>query len=820
MEELYYHKEIEANIQSYWEKDQLYKATESISKGKYYCLSMLPYPSGRLHMGHIRNYTIGDVIARYQRMKGSYVLNPFGWDSFGLPAECAAATNKSIPSEWTYNNIIHMRAQLKTMGYSIDWSREVITCKPEYYKWEQWIYIYVYSKELAYKTKTVVNWCPTDKTVLANEQAVNGICWRCNKHISFKKLSQWFIKISSYADALLKGLTYLTYWPTHIKDMQRNWIGKAKSIILTVSILGLGSSICIYSIDPECLIKTSYIKISVYHYLSLLNIKKTVKEVNTDSLKDITELSAISPLTNIMLSVWVVNHIIKEYRTDITIGIPSKYIEDISFAIYHKLPTAIYISNKVPYGIPQRIGSIVNMLIKSNSCIQKITYCLKDWCISRQRSWGTPIPIYTHSKKAIAVSTKELPAILDESLLVNRYLLVARKRNVKWHKSIYLGKEAYRESDTFDTFIESSWYYVRYGCPAYIKDMIDIKASNYWLPVDQYIGGIEHAVMHLLYIRFYHKLLRDAGLVGFKYKEPVRKLFCQGMVLADAYYYVDNNISWASPLYVVAKYNSKTNLYNLFDLDGNEVKHAGIHKMSKSKNNGISPGKILELYGADALRLFIMFAAPANIDFIWNQSGIEGTYRFIIKVWSIVYEHVDLIYVLPFDINSLSKGQLLLYMDVNKAIIKLANTIEERLSFNTTIATIMKIVSNLIKLPKLKELDYSLSKEMLKLVIKIVSPFVPHLCSILWKELTNIKAIEDLYWVNLNSSYIGSIYISIIVHINNKVRGSIETSVCIRESLLIEKLYSYEKPLRYIKPNNAYKVLYIPNKAINILTLT
>ncbi|KAH0998307.1 leucine--tRNA ligase [Candidatus Tremblaya phenacola] len=835
MDVLYYHKEIEANVQEYWGKSQIFKATESIEKEKHYCLSMLPYPSGKLHMGHIRNYTIGDTIARYQRMQGISVLNPIGWDAFGLPAESAAVNNKSIPSEWTYNNIKYMRKQLKPMGFSFDWSRELITCKPEFYIWEQWLYVFLYNKELAYKSKTVVNWCPTDKTVLANEQAVNGCCWRCNNSIAFKRLSQWFIKITSYADDLLKELAYLTYWPINIKDMQRSWIGKSKGIGIVFNIEAKDNSLNIYAINPELLLKATYIYISVYHCLSLLALKKNVKEVKgfiTGCLKTKlgephsyqeelnTDLYAINPLTNIKLSVWVVKHIIKDYGTGISIGIPSIYIEDFSFAINHRLPTEICIENKSTYGNPQKPEAIMNKLIKTNKCNQKINYSLKDWCISRQRIWGVPMPMLLKPKKVVPVAAKELPILLDESLLVNSYMLVTNiKKNVKWYKVIYKGKDVYREPDTFDTFLESSWYYIRYVCPDFRKSMIDIKATNYWLPVDQYIGGIEHAIMHLLYFRLYYKLLRDAGLVGFSYKEPVRKLFCQGMVLAEAFYYVDKSIKWVSPLNVVTRYNNKDKLTKLFDLDGNEVKHAGIHKMSKSKNNGTCPGKVLEIYGADALRLFIMFAAPANIDIIWKQSGIEGSYRFLNKVWKIVYEHVELRYVLPFDVNSLNKEQLLLYKEVNKSIINIVKDIKERHSFNTSIASIMKIVSKLVKMPKIKELDYSLSKELLNLTIKVISPFVPHICSILWKELNNRKAIEELYWFNLNKTTIEPICLSIIVQINNKVRGSIEVPMNIGEALIKDKLYLYEKALRYFKTKKAYKIIYIPNKIINILAL-
>ena len=670
MEEQYHPQEIESEAQQYWEQNKSFEVTEQADKEPYYCLSMFPYPSGRLHMGHVRNYTIGDVVSRFQRMQGKNVMQPMGWDAFGLPAENAAIKNKVAPAKWTYENIDYMKGQLKRLGFGYDWNRELATCRPEYYRWEQWFFTKLYEKGLVYKKMATVNWDPVDQTVLANEQVIEGRGWRSGALVERKEIPQWFVKITDYAEELLADLDKLEHWPEQVKTMQRNWIGRSEGVELQFA-LDNGDALEVYTTRPDTLMGVSYVAVAAQHPLA-----KQAAENNADAAAFIEECShnkvaeadmatmekkgvftglyATHPINGEKVPVWIANFVLMDYGSGAVMAVPAHDQRDFEFAQKYGLPIQQVIepANGEEYDLSQAAftekGVLVNSgefdglhfndafkaisswLEKENKGRVKVNYRLRDWGVSRQRYWGTPIPmINLENGDAVPTPPEQLPVELPEDVDMDG-VQSPIKADPEWRKTHYNGQAAEKETDTFDTFMESSWYYARYCSPNDDSQMLDPEKANYWLPVNQYIGGIEHAILHLLYSRFFHKLMRDFGLV--ECDEPYERLLCQGMVLADCFYREDEKGGqhWFSPTEVTQ------NAENAFVLksDNQPVLHDGMSKMSKSKNNGIDPQVIIDQYGADTVRLFMMFAAPPEQSLEWSDSGLEGMHRFLKKVVS------------------------------------------------------------------------------------------------------------------------------------------------------------------------------------------
>ncbi|WMY96301.1 MAG: leucine--tRNA ligase [Arsenophonus sp.] len=830
MQEEYQPKKIEKYVQHYWEEKQTFKVTEDYNKEKYYCLSMLPYPSGSLHMGHVRNYTIGDVISRYQRMLGKNVLQPIGWDAFGLPAENAAIQNNIDPVSWTYKNINYMKKQLKIFGFSYDWSRELITCKPEYYKWEQWFFTKLYKKGLIYKKLSGINWCPNDLTILANEQVVNGRCWRCDTIVQYKEIPQWFIKITSYAEELLNDLNKLDSWPEKVKTMQRNWISRSEGVEITFHVINSDQKLSVYTTKTDLFMDVTYLTISPNHPLSksiakknaklhffinkYKNIKVTEITIETIEKKAInTGYYAIHPLNNEKIPIWIVNFISMENGTGVMMGVPGHNKNDWEFATKYHLPIKKVIANERN----KNPDFITNKLILQGQAKRKVNYRLRDWSISRQRYWGTPIPMVNMADGSILpVPKEELPVILPEKKIIDG-IHNPLSRDLKWIKTTINGMPAMRETDTFDTFIESSWYYARYTCPHYNKGMLDPSAANYWLPVDQYIGGIEHAIMHLLYFRFFHKLMRDENLINSN--EPVKSLLCQGMVLADSFYYLNKNGQrvWVPPINTKVIRDKKGKIIKATDNNGNTLHYNGMSKMSKSKNNGIDPKVMVEKYGADSVRLFLMFASPPELTLKWKESNIEGANRFIHRLWRTVLKHTKKGKTIPLKKNNLTEEQKNLRYALHKTITKVTDDMGRRYTFNTAIASIMQFMNQLNKFPQKNEQDRALTQESLDAIVRMLAPIVPHACFIMWKKLGHLDDIDHTPWPVADEAAKKEDTKLIIIQINGKTRSRITIPINSSEEDALKIAIQEYSIKKYIKNMTIHKTIYIKNKLLNII---
>ncbi|AIN47144.1 leucine--tRNA ligase [Candidatus Palibaumannia cicadellinicola] len=858
MQELYDPKEIEAQIQKYWDKHETFKVTEDTSKEKYYCLSMLPYPSGSLHMGHVRNYTIGDVLSRYQRMQGKNVLQPIGWDAFGLPAERAAVQNQIAPASWTYANIDAMKNQLKRLGFGYDWSREITTCRPEYYRWEQWFFIQLYEKGLVYKKTSSVNWCSNDQTVLANEQVIDGCCWRCGTRVKCKDIPQWFVKITAYADELLDDLDQLDGWPEQIKIMQRNWIGRSEGINITFQVAEIEDQLTVYTARPDTLMGVTYFAITTHHYLArqaasdnsaLKNFMNNCEHTKVTEAEMVTRvktgvftgLHVIHPLTGEKLPIWVTNFVLKDYGTGAVMAVPGHNQLDWEFACKYSLPIKTVIRNAdgsepnisaqamIQKGILYNSGNfdglnyqeacqaIATVLVARGIGERKINYRLRDWVVSRQRYWGTPIPMITLEDGTIVPTpVDKLPVILPEDIFMDG-ISNPLKDDDRWSKTTYDSNPAMRETDTFDTFMESSWYYARYTCPHYDQGMLDINATNYWLPVDQYIGGIEHAIMHLMYFRFYHKLLRDAGML--RSDEPTKRLLCQGMVLADSFYYVSSTGEhiWVSPINVSVQRDEKGYLVKALDSQGNELVYAGMSKMSKSKNNGIDPQIMVEKYGADTVRLFMMFASPAEMTLEWRESGVEGANRFLKRIWKLIYEHTQRGKVVALDFAAMSDEHKVLRRLLHQTIAKVTDDIGRRQTFNTAIAAIMEIINKLVHASQDSTQDRALLQEALLAVVRMLYPFTPHVCFTLWQALSGEGNIDNAPWPIVDKSALVEDAQLIVIQINGKRRSRITVPADADEVFVLERASREKSVAKYLEDTKVHKVIYIPGKLINLV---
>ena len=849
---------IEPAVQQYWAENKVFKAIKDTSKEKYYCLSMFPYPSGRLHMGHVRNYTIGDVVSRYQRMNGKNVLQPIGWDAFGLPAEGAAIKNKTAPAKWTYENIEYMKKQLKMLGFGYDWDREIATCRPEYYKWEQWFFTELYKKGLVYKKTSTVNWCPNDETVLANEQVHEGCCWRCDTPVEQKEIPQWFIKITDYAEQLLSGLDQLPQWPDMVKTMQRNCIGRSEGVEITFDVADTAEKVAVYTTRPDTFYGVRYLGIAAAHPLAELAAEKNpqlaefIREAKNAKVAEAdlatmekkgmaTGLFAIHPLTGEELPIWVANFVLMHYGTGAVMAVPAHDQRDFEFAQKYSLPIKQVIApladeeidltkqafvehgklvNSAEFDgldFDGAFNGIADKLEKLGVGKRQVNYRLRDWGVSRQRYWGAPIPMLTlPNGETVPAPIEDLPIILPEDVVMDG-VKSPIKADPNWAKTTFNGEPALKETDTFDTFMESSWYYARCTSPSYAEGMLDKDEANYWLPVDQYIGGIEHATMHLLYFRFFHKLLRDAGFVSSD--EPAQKLLCQGMVLADAFYYTSptNERIWVSPTQVTLERDEKGRIIKATDPEGRELVHTGMTKMSKSKNNGIDPQEMVEKYGADTVRLFMMFASPAEMTLEWQESGVEGAKRFLGRVWNLVYEYSQNPAKTALDMTALSADQKALRRDVHKTIAKVSDDIGRRQTFNTAIAAVMELMNKLTRAPLENEQDRAVMAEALSAVVRMLYPITPHICFELWKALGNESNIDHAEWVKADEAAMVEDEKLIVVQVNGKVRGKVTVAADADEETVKTVAFADENVKKFTDNTQIVKVIYVPGKLLNVV---
>ncbi|MED5525185.1 MAG: leucine--tRNA ligase [Pseudomonadota bacterium] len=856
MQEQYDHSAIEPQVQRHWEENNTFVVNEDPAKEKFYCLSMFPYPSGRLHMGHVRNYTLGDVISRYQRMQGKNVLQPMGWDAFGLPAENAAVKNKSAPAKWTYENIAYMKGQLKTLGFGYDWTREVTTCTPEYYRWEQWFFTKLFEKGLVYKKMATVNWDPVDQTVLANEQVVDGRGWRSGALVEQKQIPQWFVKITDYAEELLNDLETLEGWPETVKSMQAHWIGRSEGVELSFAVKGETGTLDVYTTRPDTLMGVTYVGIAAGHPLAdkaaanfpeladfieeCKNTKVAEADMATMEKKGMdTGLKAIHPLTGEEVPIWVANFVLMDYGTGAVMAVPAHDQRDYEFASKYGLDikqviafaegdikeaaltgkdgTLINSGEFDGLAFQGAFDAIANKLEALGCGKRKVNYRLRDWGVSRQRYWGAPIPMLTlEDGTTVPVPEDQLPVRLPEDVVMDG-ITSPIKADPEWRKTTYNGQSAEFETDTFDTFMESSWYYARYASAHTDDAMLDPTKANYWLPADQYVGGIEHAVMHLLYSRFYHKLLRDEGLVNSD--EPFKRLLCQGMVLADAFYYVNDKggREWVSPLDVTVERDEKGRIIKATDNTGRDVIYDGMSKMSKSKNNGIDPQVMVERYGADTVRLFMMFAAPPELTLEWIESGVEGANRFIKRVWKLAFEHLSKGAVSQLDVAALNADQKALRRELHKTIAKVDDDLGRRQTFNTAIAAVMELLNKLARAPQESEQDRALLQEALMSMTLLLHPIIPHVTTALYQALGGQGDICDASFPVADQDALVEDEKLIVLQVNGKVRGKVTVPADISKADLEAMAMADDNVKRFLDGVTVRKVIVVPGKLVNIV---
>ena len=865
MEAIYNPQSIEAEVQKFWTDNNTFRAEENPDKEKYYCLAMFPYPSGRLHMGHVRNYSLGDVISRYQRMQGKNVMQPMGWDAFGLPAENAAIKNKTAPAKWTYKNIDYMRNQLKLLGFGYDWSRELTTCKKDYYRWEQWFFTQLFEKGLVYKKNATVNWDPVDQTVLANEQVIDGRGWRSGAIVERKEIPQWFIKITDYAEELVNDLDQLTDWPEQVKTMQRNWIGRSEGVEMTFKVAdtlnadGNEESFDIYTTRPDTLMGVTYVALAAQHPLALAaaennpeltafiheckSSKTTEADMAVMEKKGVdTGLKAIHPISGELVPVWAANFVLMDYGSGAVMSVPGHDQRDYEFATKYGLQISQVIqgveNDDITKAAITEKGTLINSgefnglnfeqafkaisekLTSENKGQIKINYRLRDWGVSRQRYWGTPIPMINLANgESVPVPVDQLPVELPQDVIMNG-VTSPIKDNPEWAKTTYNGEEAFRETDTFDTFMESSWYYARYCSPNDDSQMLDPEKTNYWLPVDQYIGGIEHAILHLLYARFFHKLLRDVGLVNCD--EPFKKLLCQGMVLAETFYReADNGAQdWIAPSDVTVERDEKGQIISaISNIDGQPVLSAGMSKMSKSKNNGIDPQSVIEQYGADTVRLFIMFTSPPEQTLEWSNSGVEGAHRFLKRVWKLTYDFTEATdgEISALKDLSLTSSQKKLRRELHKTIAKVSDDIGRRNTFNTAIAAIMELMNHLTKASMKSAKDLAVMQEAIRAVVLMLTPIVPHLSHHLWQIIGDKNEVEDASWPKVDESALVEDEKLIIVQVNGKLRAKITVSASATQSDVEAIAFLDENVSKFTDEKSIRKVIYVPGRLLNIV---
>ena len=853
--------QIEREAQQYWNDNKTFEVSEDPDKEKFYCLAMFPYPSGKLHMGHVRNYTITDVIARYQKMQGKNVLQPMGWDAFGLPAENAAIQNNTAPAKWTHENIAYMKAQLKSLGFGIDWSRELATCEPDYYKWEQWFFTKLYEKGLVYKKTSAVNWCPNDATVLANEQVIDGCCWRCDTPVERKEIPQWFIRITDYAEQLLDDLDELEHWPEQVKTMQRNWIGKSRGVNVTFDLsesAGEHNHFDVYTTRPDTLMGVTYLTLATQHPIALEAAKHNsaladfieqcrlqgVSEAEMATMDKVgmdTGITAIHPLTGNSVPVWVGNYVLMDYGSGAVMAVPGHDQRDYEFAKnYDLLITQVVMAAEdkecsiensafTDKGILINSGqydgldfdaafeAISTALINLDHGSVTTNYRLRDWGVSRQRYWGTPIPMYNLAEGGeIAVPLDRLPVILPVDVEMDG-IQSPIKADKNWCVAEFNGQTVAHETDTFDTFMESSWYHARFTCSDLDSAMLDPARADYWLPVDQYVGGIEHAILHLLYARFYHKLLRDEGLVSSN--EPFKSLLCQGMVLAESFYKeIDGRKIWLAPNEIIVERDERGRTITATEVKtGDAVKSGGITKMSKSKNNGVDPQTAINKQGADTVRLFTMFAAPPEQTLEWSDEGVSGAHRFLRKLWKMVHEHLETNISVSLNIDNLNQQQQDLRRKTHETINKVNDDFGRRNTFNTAIAAVMELLNDVAKHNSAETQSVAVRHEALTSAVLLLSPIAPHICHALWQALGHSESVADAKWPAVDEKALVRSSITLVLQVNGKVRGKIEVAADISKQDIEKIALADENVQRFIEGSTIRKIIVVPGRLINIV---
>ncbi|MGR9107552.1 MAG: leucine--tRNA ligase [Gammaproteobacteria bacterium] len=818
LDEIYKPEIIEPEVQKEWAESEVFRAREEEAKEKYYCLSMFPYPSGQLHMGHVRNYTIGDVISRYQRMRGKNVLQPMGWDAFGLPAENAAMSRGVHPADWTYQNIAYMRDQLKRLGFGYDWSRELATCDRDYYRWEQWFFLRLLQKDLVYKKTAPVNWCPNDRTVLANEQVIDGACWRCDTPVERKEISQWFLRITRYAEELLAALDHLPGWPEQVKAMQANWIGKSLGVEMDFAVENLAEPLTVYTTRPDTLMGATYVAVAAEHPLAqkaaelnpglcdfIESCKKTQASeaaIETMEKRGIDSgLKAIHPISAERVPIWIANFVLMGYGTGAVMSVPAHDQRDYEFAKRYGIPVkqVIFPSDGseadcsqqafTDKGILRNSGefdgltseqafeAIAEKLAAEQKGKKKINFRLRDWGVSRQRYWGAPIPVIDCAHcGTVPVPDEHLPVELPREVNLDGLGSPLAKLETFVQTSCpACGGPARRETDTFDTFMESSWYFARFASAGRSDRMLDERAI-FWLPVDQYIGGIEHAILHLLYARFYNKLLRDEGLL--QNDEPFSNLLTQGMVLKDG------------------------------------------SKMSKSKGNTVDPQTLIDRYGADTVRLFVMFAAPPEQSLEWSDSGVEGAYRFLKRLWKSVAGFVNsqqTASVPAFDPQELDEAQKDLRRQLHETIRKVSDDIGRRYTFNTAIAANMELLNALGKFDDDSSRGNAIRKEALEAIVLMLSPIIPHICEVLWKALGHDESLVTAPWPALDEQALALNTLNLVIQVNGKLRGKITVPADASRAGIESAALEDPNVQRFIDGKQIKKVIVVPGKLVNIV---
>ncbi len=865
---------LETALQTRWIEEQSFTVKEDAEKEKFYCLSMFPYPSGRLHMGHVRNYTIGDVIARYQRMQGKNVLQPMGWDAFGLPAENAALKNQVPPAKWTYENIDYMKKQLQRLGFAYDWTREIATCKTDYYRWEQWFFTRLYEKGLVYKKTAVVNWDPVDNTVLANEQVIDGRGWRSGALVERREIPQWFVKITAYAEELLEGLDQLDGWPEAVKIMQRNWIGRSEGLDITFSVNG--EPLEVFTTRPDTLMGVTYVAIAAEHPLALqaaehhVDLAAFIQSCKTTSTAEAdmetmekrgmdTGLTAVHPISGDAVPVWVANFVLMGYGSGAVMSVPAHDQRDFEFAQTYalpikqvitasaNLPTSTAGSANLPIStaaaggssepltaaitdkgilinsgefnglnFQQAFDAIADYLDKKSAGQRRVNYRLRDWGVSRQRYWGCPIPTLTcENGETYPVPSAELPVKLPEDVVPDGATSPLKTTPAFYQTTSSLcDGTVLRETDTFDTFMESSWYYARYACPD-ADTMLDERA-HYWLPVDQYIGGIEHAILHLLYARFFHKLLRDEGLV--KGDEPFTRLLTQGMVIAETYYRSEPNggKTWFNPADVDTEWDEKGRVVSAkLIADGQPVQIGNTEKMSKSKNNGVDPQVMIDRYGADTVRLFMMFAAPPDQSLEWSDSGVEGAFRFLRRLWTQIHKHLQQD-TPTLEVAALSEAEKDLRRALHETIAKVSDDIGRRYTFNTAIAACMELLNSLQRADDTPQ-TRAIQREGFNAVTLMLSPIVPHICQALWEALGGTGLLIHQPWPVVDKAALHKSSVELVVQVNGKVRAKIQVAADADPETVEQTALNNVNVQKFTAGKTVRKVIVVAGKLVNIV---
>ncbi|MGN6736344.1 leucine--tRNA ligase [Neisseria sp. P0022.S007] len=935
MQEHYQPAAIEPAAQKKWDDERIFNVSEDASKPKYYCLSMFPYPSGKLHMGHVRNYTIGDVLSRFKLLNGFNVMQPMGWDAFGMPAENAAMKNNVAPAAWTYDNIEYMKTQLKSLGFAIDWEREVATCKPEYYRWEQWLFTKLFEKGIVYRKNGTVNWDPVDQTVLANEQVIDGRGWRSGALIEKREIPMYYFKITDYAEELLNDLDELEHWPEQVKTMQRNWIGKSRGMTVRFAVSddskqGLEGDYAkflqVYTTRPDTLMGATYVAVAAEHPLATAaaadkpELQAFIAECKAGSVAEAdmatmekkgvpTGRYVINPLNGDKLEVWIANYVLWGYGDGAVMAVPAHDERDFEFACKYGLPIKWVVSNKVIDGAVARLQKIAaknnlpfdieyifdysknptqrfadrvleqvnkaglddepylseifgaletirlnwnmqfqnnedNFLVNSNEFngmnfqtafdaiaakLQsqdagepKTQYRLRDWGISRQRYWGCPIPI-VHCEKCgdVPVPADQLPVVLPENVVPDGMGSPLAKMPEFYETTCpCCGGAAKRETDTMDTFMESSWYFFRYMSPKFAEGMVSTEAAKYWGAVDQYIGGIEHAILHLLYARFFTKLMRDEGLVNVD--EPFERLLTQGMVVCETYYRENDKggKDWINPADVELTFDDKGRPVSaVLKADGLPVVISGTEKMSKSKNNGVDPQELINAYGADTARLFMMFAAPPEQSLEWSDSGVEGAHRFLRRLWRTVYEYLKqggAVKAFAGSQDGLSKELKDLRHKLHSTIAKVSDDYGRRQQFNTAIAAVMELLNQYDKTDTNGEQGRAVAQEVLEAVVRLLWPIVPHICETLWSELNGAKLWET-GWPTVDEAALVKSEIEVMVQVNGKLRGKITVAADASKTDLEAAALANEGAVKFMEGKPAKKIIVVPGRLVNIV---